>query len=452
MRGKLNKIIYGIVIFAIYSFELTMTLQLNDRVVGDMNSAYHYAGSVILGIGFLLFYLSRKFIESDKIRKIITLLVTFLYSAAMLFRVRVYDGFFVALICSACIGFLGGMVYYMLAVLGSIIGFSGIILAFGSSLAFLLQFLLQGFIDKPVIIYAVIIAGLLIMTVSFIYPMGDFVFENMLPYTDVSEDWNGFVRKRLVRHTGLSILVLCISLVCELQYIASPNVAAGLYGVPRLFLPIGYFIIAIAGDAFGFRMAEVVMLCVSLTSFAAMPHSDFLTGRMSLFYILAGATMAFITMGYWNIAPKTEKPDLWAVFGRIIAIFEGLLAYVLIFAVNAGEFMTMVLVALLLMGLFILFMDYKEKVPETSQEEVKEDENTTFEAFADHYRLTPKEQDVMHALLKSDAKLKVIAEEINTSERMIYRYMNQLYVKTGAENRAGLVKSYYDYEKNRSLS
>ncbi len=114
--------------------------------------------------------------------------------------------------------------------------------------------------------------------------------------------------------------------------------------------------------------------------------------------------------------------------------------------------MTMVLVALLLMGLFILFMDYKEKVPETSQEEVKEDENTTFEAFADHYRLTPKEQYVMHALLKSDAKLKVIAEEINTSERMIYRYMNQLYVKTGAENRAGLVKSYYDYEKNRSLS
>ncbi len=33
MRGKLNKIFYGIVIFAIYSFELTMTLQLNDRVV-----------------------------------------------------------------------------------------------------------------------------------------------------------------------------------------------------------------------------------------------------------------------------------------------------------------------------------------------------------------------------------------------------------------------------------
>ena len=68
-----------------------------------------------------------------------------------------------------------------------------------------------------------------------------------------------------------------------------------------------------------------------------------------------------------------------------------------------------------------------------------------FDMFAEEFNLTPKERDVLEVLLKSDAKMKVLAEEVGVSERMMYRYMNQLYYKTDAESRAGLVKVYYDF-------
>lgn len=60
--------------------------------------------------------------------------------------------------------------------------------------------------------------------------------------------------------------------------------------------------------------------------------------------------------------------------------------------------------------------------------------------------MTPREGDVIKCLLESDTSMKVIADQLEISERMLYRYMKQLYEKTGTENRAGLIKSYYEHD------
>ena len=61
------------------------------------------------------------------------------------------------------------------------------------------------------------------------------------------------------------------------------------------------------------------------------------------------------------------------------------------------------------------------------------------------YELTPRESDVLKCIMSTEKSMKDIAEELQISERMLYRYMKQLYQKTGTETRAGLVKAYYEY-------
>ena len=67
-----------------------------------------------------------------------------------------------------------------------------------------------------------------------------------------------------------------------------------------------------------------------------------------------------------------------------------------------------------------------------------------FGDFCDLHGYTPRERDVMNLLLRSDESMKNISVALGISERMLYRYMNSLYEKTGTENRAGLVKKYYE--------
>ena len=54
----------------------------------------------------------------------------------------------------------------------------------------------------------------------------------------------------------------------------------------------------------------------------------------------------------------------------------------------------------------------------------------------------------MQKLLESDESMKIVSEGLGISERMLYRYVNSLYEKAGAENRAGLVKRYYEDKKS----
>ena len=67
-----------------------------------------------------------------------------------------------------------------------------------------------------------------------------------------------------------------------------------------------------------------------------------------------------------------------------------------------------------------------------------------FLAFTKKYHFTPRECDVLKELLTSDDTMKNIAEALGISERMLYRYMNNLYQKTGVETRAALMKLYYE--------
>lgn len=71
--------------------------------------------------------------------------------------------------------------------------------------------------------------------------------------------------------------------------------------------------------------------------------------------------------------------------------------------------------------------------------------------FAEKYGLTPRETDVLSASLYNDKAPKEIAYDLQISERIVQRYFNSIYEKTGTQGRVSLTLLYSGYlrgEKN----
>lgn len=63
--------------------------------------------------------------------------------------------------------------------------------------------------------------------------------------------------------------------------------------------------------------------------------------------------------------------------------------------------------------------------------------------FAARYRLTPRETEVMSALLSGNGGTQEIADRLFVSKRMVERYFSQIFEKTGVKNRVALVMRYH---------
>ena len=90
----------------------------------------------------------------------------------------------------------------------------------------------------------------------------------------------------------------------------------------------------------------------------------------------------------------------------------------------------------------ILMTQMQEIYPVSSEE-------NDFDYFCNNYHFTPRERDVMMAILESDEKAKAICVDLGFSERMFYRYIKQMSEKTGAKNRNALVNLYREFSKIR---
>ncbi len=57
------------------------------------------------------------------------------------------------------------------------------------------------------------------------------------------------------------------------------------------------------------------------------------------------------------------------------------------------------------------------------------------------FRLTPRETDVVRIILREkDIRTNEIAQELEISRTMVYRYINSLYEKTGTNEKHDLIK------------
>ena len=74
------------------------------------------------------------------------------------------------------------------------------------------------------------------------------------------------------------------------------------------------------------------------------------------------------------------------------------------------------------------------------------DEAARFDAFAQMFTLTAREQDVLRVLLDSDEGVQQMADQLFISRAALYRHMASLNEKTGTKSRIGLLQFYYNWE------
>jgi len=485
-----KQLYFYILFLTVYSYEFSKTQQLTS-VYNNHRTVFQYLGVIILGVGFFLFYVSRRLFPSISVRKWILMGFNVIYTVGLLFMLYVPGILYITWIVHLALGYLGGVVYYYIAAALGRTNYVGRVAMFGQSFSILLQMLLPKRIDDTGIVLAVLIIGFVVVTYLMVSPPADWMFEGMLPYAEETPAWNKEVMNRLTRLLFIVILADTFGCLVEISWTTvweTGNV--DMYTFPRLFMIGGHLLAGVFADFKGHKYLDTALLIVLCFGLSGIYMTDYTTVRLCIFYLMAGFLILYMNIKFWHLAPYTNKPELWSGFGRILYVFEGLISEAFIKLLRGQTFFGMMLLTVILAGIVCLVLSEAvwkaegdwilfgrtlqpargrgtdERNPAHAGQEAAvdggveetaahdfdaEEEKSPEQQFYDYisqYHLTPRESDVLEVLLHSDASMKDVAEKIGISERMLYRYMNQLYAKTGTESRVGLVKDYF--EKNRS--
>ncbi len=466
---KKHRLIFLIVFFSIYMFEYMVTLTFIDqRNIGVSNSAWqlalHYMDYVLAAMGFLAFALLRKIFPHEKARirlLVIPNLVYFISVISLYFIKAPIAYSLMAMLAAFSLGALGGMVYFCMSLALSQTPYIGRVMAIGASIAVVLQYLLQEHLDILFGLPVVLVLGFSATLWLAAKKPWEWLGEDCLPYDKESAESIKDIRKRLLI---LSLTVVALSVIGTFYdtQMTRLNVQTNYqefnyFSWPRLFVIAGYVLIGFIGDIKKQKYVPLATLCMAMFAvfnpilFAELEDYHF---NMCLYYICLGANIAYFNLMFWNIAQKTDHPELWAGIGRVISgLADAILAAACIadlplnLIIGIDILMFVVLVLSLAAGGYLLIGrktggDEKDaglsEKPELSPQQ-------RLELYAQHCSLTPRETEVVVKLLTTDDDLQRIADSLYISRRMVQRYVSSIYEKTETKTRLGLFHSYMNF-------
>ena len=466
---KKHRLIFLIVFFSIYMFEYMVTLTFIDqRNIGVSNSAWqlalHYMDYVLAAMGFLAFALLRKIFPHEKARirlLVIPNLVYFISVISLYFIKAPIAYSLMAMLAAFSLGALGGMVYFCMSLALSQTPYIGRVMAIGASIAVVLQYLLQEHLDSLFGLPVVLVLGFSATLWLAAKKPWEWLGEDCLPYDKESAESIKDIRKRLLI---LSLTVVALSVIGTFYdtQMTRLNVQTNYqefnyFSWPRLFVIAGYVLIGFIGDIKKQKYVPLATLCMAMFAvfnpilFAELEDYHF---NMCLYYICLGANIAYFNLMFWNIAQKTDHPELWAGIGRVISgLADAILAAACIadlplnLIIGIDILMFVVLVLSLAAGGYLLIGrktggDEKDaglsEKPELSPQQ-------GLELYAQHCSLTPRETEVLVKLLTTDDDLQRIADSLYISRRMVQRYVSSIYEKTETKTRLGLFQSYMNF-------
>lgn len=469
---KKHRLIFLIVFFSIYMFEYMVTLTFIDqRNIGVSNSAWqlalHYMDYVLAAMGFLAFALLRKIFPHEKARirlLVIPNLVYFISVISLYFIKAPIAYSLMAMLAAFSLGALGGMVYFCMSLALSQTPYIGRVMAIGASIAVVLQYLLQEHLDIMLGIPVMLVLGFSATLWLAVKKPWEWLGEDCLPYDKESAESIKDIRKRLLI---LSLTVVALSVIGTFYdtQMTRLNVQTNYqefnyFSWPRLFVIAGYVLIGFIGDIKKQKYVPLATLCMAMFAvfnpilFAELEDYHF---NMCLYYICLGANIAYFNLMFWNIAQKTDHPELWAGIGRVISgLADAILAAACIadlplnLIIGIDILMFVVLVLSLAAGGYLLIGrktggDEKDaglsEKPELSPQQ-------RLELYAQHCSLTPRETEVLERLMTTDDDLQRIADSLYISRRMVQRYVSSIYEKTETKTRLGLFQSYMNFTAN----
>ena len=452
---------YGIFLGSEYLFDnMMMTVAEAEEVV--------LAQSYILGIsvaGFLLFPAISHFLKRKSGFLYIAGFLAAMTGIVCLFLIQQHLSYGMMMLSGGVLflilGVLGSAVHYMTAKTMGNSRFLARTVGAGYALGILLQFLNNNLVRNDTletIVLTVILTAFVIQLLRW-SAQGNLIS---------GEEGNYQIKDRyLVRNRGLAagMLILIVAFMAcifaSLDNAVTLVHAAGesdIGQLPRLLLALSGLAAGFAFDWKERRYMSLMMYCVTLLSTACVViiefGGEFLIGLVA-FYLSSGFFVVYFTTEFMELSQYMKIPKLWAGLGRAVNNLCAVLtsATSVLWLVSRNT-MTMILSALVLFMLIsvtsYLYRAQFERIPPEKEEEPAVQENVEetlrFDAFAQVFGLTPREQEVLRVLLDSDENVQVIAEQLYISRAALYRHMASLNEKTGTKSRIGLLQFYYNWE------
>ena len=466
---KKHRIIFLIIFFSIYMFEYMVTLTFIDQRNIDVSDSswqlvLHYIDYVLVAAGFTAFALQRKIFKDKKARirlLVISNLVYFISVIALYFIQSVIAYSVIAMLAAFSLGVLGGIVYFCMSLALSQTPYIGKVMAISASVAVVLQYLLQEYLNITFGFPVVLVLGFSATLWLAVKKPWAWLKEDCLPYEKESAESRKDIRRKLFI-LALTVIVLSVIGTFYDTQMMRLNVQTNYqefnyYSWPRLFIITGYVLIGVIGDIEKQKYVPIATLCMAMFAvFNPILFGDLENYHlnMCLYYTCLGANVAYYNLMFWNIAQKTKHPELWAGMGRVISgLAEAIMAAVCIadlplnLIIGIDILMFIMLVIALAAGGYLLIgqkTEHRENDAGTADDpELSAQER--LKLYAHHCSLTPRETEVLEKLLTTEDGVQEIADSLYISRRMLQRYISSIYEKTETKTRLGLFQSYINF-------
>ena len=466
MIKKFNiRVISGL---AIFNFIFLGIEYLFDNMMAKLtdSSQVVIAQSYVLGIsiiGFLIFSVIYRFMNRRVVwfcAITIVIICLFIILQQLSYIVTLISGCIIFML----LGITGSAVHYMAA--SELQGDENIAktIGIGYALGLLLQFINNNVVNND-------LAEMVIISI-FLFFLAEIITKNSSIGIEVKNTGNeGRIYKKTTMISGIMLVFIVILMTCIFSTLDNAVTffhSEGYMDIgkwPRLFLALSGLTAGVLFDIKNRHYMNIIMYCVTLLSticvLVIVSGGSFLTGLI-VFYLSAGFFVVFFSTSFIIISYDMRTPRLWAGLGRAVnnmcAGITGAFSLKLIQSADAAviSMAAIFLFALLSIAIFIYTGQFEKNTktePELQTQNVDaasveiNESLEHFKSFSETFSLTPREEEVLNALLTSDDNMQDIANGLFISRAALYRHIASVNKKTNTKSRIGLLQYYYEWKK-----
>lgn len=453
MTEKRKHHIHLALMFGAYMFLHTTTLLLANRESNGYISAaleenMYYIHMIFMIMGFLSFALVKRL--TDKKIKIITAasLSVLTVGIALLYVVKaawVFVG--IGSMAVFCLGYLGGLVYWRMSMETASGSRTGLVMGIGCGITYTLQYLLEGR-SLSLVLPVVIVLAL----AGFGYVL---LWRPEIPEIADDSDGGGKIGRSVICAviitSGFVFFNSFFNGYMHHLQIHSNFEQIDAYAWPRLILVPVYLAFGLLGDIKHGKFVPIAALCAG---HAALLHSVLSASEeaqwinMCLFYVTVASAISYYNIIFWNIAPKTRFPELWAPMGRIIDMLAVIILGITKFSSLPATVVLVINIAVLAAIIIVMALNgnfnlHTPQITPENEPAPPKSEEELLETIKMRYSLTPAELRVFRELVLTEDKQAAIGERLSIKISTVQFHTTSIYKNTGAQTRVGLSDIYH---------
>lgn len=487
MREVLKKRenIRAIIVLGIFFFVFLGTEYLFDNNMAQLtdSSGVVWAQSYILfasALGFIAYSAIFKFVNIRKISSstlnIICILCT-VPAIVSFIIINIHSTYgqtlFFGIVLFFIMGIAGAHIHYYVAFSVTDRVFLARIVGISYAFGILLQFINNNLVKKDVAEMIVLVVFMLIGITLIITGKKQDALELE---KDTCDDSQGNDENSLVKYKrNRAVLLIAAVALMTLIFAALDNTVTMVHAGggtdigqwPRLLLAISGLLAGFIYDISERKYMNIIMYCVTVLSTICIVviwfGGPFLAGLI-VFYLSAGFFSVFFMTGFMELSYDMGNPRLWAGLGRAINnLCAIVITYISGFYNNENLYMAIIFALVLFAAISVIIFISENNMRNmrlaadecvaTAINDIDSNDNSVpkdlFPVFANEYKLTDREQEVMLALMSSDDNVQDIAKQLGISRAALYRHISNMNEKTSTKARIGLLQFYYAWKPQK---